>query len=794
MNIGIIAPSPVPFCIGGAEKLWWGLQEAFNEFTPHSVELIKIPSPEHDFSSLVQSYQVFSQVNLDHFDVIISGKYPAWMVRHSKHVCYLLHRLRGLYDTDNGYQNRLKLKQFSQLRKIVSILESPPNWNQVDALFDELKLFLEREPRDSHLLSYPGQLIRKVIHFCDQAALDPQEIYSYAAISKNVAQRINYFPAGVTPKILYPPSNLKGLHCRGQQYFFTVSRLDNAKRVSLLIAAMKQSKTSLPLLIAGTGPEAEVLKEQADSDPRIEFLGFVKDQDLVDLYANALAVLYVPYDEDYGLVPIEAFCSGKPVITVTDAGGPLEFVRNHETGWVVAPKPVAIAQAIDDCCQNLERAAEYGKAGQAIAETITWQKTVDELLALVEHTPSQFVSPRRPRLLVSSTFTVTPPRNGGQSRYFNLYKSLSRDFEIDLISLGPAGGESKKLQINDSFQETIVPKSSRHQKLETRLERQTKIPTGDLAAALYSSQTPQFLEMLDKSRSQADIVIASHPYLLPWLLPKLNSSRFVYEAFNCEYDLKQGMFPSNNVGISLLHKVQKLESDACQNSDLIVTCLEADWQRLCQLYDCQNVSNIVVPNGVNCQEVVFVNSELRSQWKQRIGYSSFIFLFMGSWHSPNVEAARAIVGWSASFPKQEFLIVGSVGHALQQEFKKLPANVHCLGEVDSRTKQVALSVADVALNPMSSGSGSNLKVVEYLASGLPLITTEFGVRALPAALQEQCLLGDLTEFPNLMQQALNNPHLHDLEVRQSARQIVEEQLDWPAIARDYAIALKSLLK
>lgn len=793
MQIGIIAPSPVPFCIGGAEKFWWGLQRAFNDLTPHSAELIKLPSPENNFYTLVQSYQQFSQLNLNHFDLLVSSKYPAWMVKHPRHLCYLQHRLRGLYDTDSGHQKDLDLNRFSQVEKIQNIIEKNSDRSQIETLFAELKTISEKEPSNSKLLDFPGQLIRQIIYFCDRVALSPAEIAGYAAISQNVAQRKNYFPDSVQPKVIHHPSDLEGFYCGRQDYLFTVSRLDNAKRVSLLVSAMRQAKTDIPLLIAGTGPEADTLKKQAGNDSRIQFLGFVKDREVIDLYANALAVLYVPYDEDYGLVPIEAFRSGKPVITVTDSGGPLEFVRSHETGWVVAPKPASIAQAIDDCCQNRDRAAEYGKAGQAIAETITWERTVHELLALVEPARQPAV-PRRSHLVVGSTFPVTPPRSGGQSRIFNLYKALSKEFEVELISLGPVHSEPKTYHINDNFSEIIIPKSQGHQKLESQLERQAGVSIGDLAATFYGDRTPQLLEAINQRRSQADVLIASHPYLLPWLQPETSNTKLVYEAHNCEFDLKKGMFSQHHRGVALANEVQNLEAKACQQADLVVTCLEADWQRLCELYHCQETPYVLVPNGVNCQEVTFVDAALRSQWKQKIGYSSFIFLFMGSWHQPNVEAVRSIIDWAKGFPEQQFLIVGSVGHAIEQEFKRVPANVHCLGEVDARTKQVALNVADVALNPMASGSGSNLKVVEYLAGGLPLITTGFGVRALPTELQEQCWIGDLAQFPTLMQQAIDQPNLHDPLARRTARQIVEQKLDWRAIAKDYAIALKKLLK
>src|SRR5690606_37599027 len=99
MNLAIAAPSPVPFAMGGAESLFSSLHRHINASTPHHCELIKLPSPEHDFQSVVASYQAFSELDLSHFDVVITTKYPAWMVRHPRQTVYLQHRLRGLYDT-----------------------------------------------------------------------------------------------------------------------------------------------------------------------------------------------------------------------------------------------------------------------------------------------------------------------------------------------------------------------------------------------------------------------------------------------------------------------------------------------------------------------------------------------------------------------------------------------------------------------------------------------------------------------------------------------------------------------
>jgi glycosyltransferase involved in cell wall biosynthesis len=92
-------------------------------------------------------------------------------------------------------------------------------------------------------------------------------------------------------------------------------------------------------------------------------------------------VYYAPVDEDFGMVPYEAFLSSKPVVTTLDAGGPLEVVRDRETGMVVAPEAAEIARACAYLAGHLDEAKTWGRAGHAIAERVTWDSCVDALLS-----------------------------------------------------------------------------------------------------------------------------------------------------------------------------------------------------------------------------------------------------------------------------------------------------------------------------------------------------------------------------------------------------------------------------
>jgi glycosyltransferase involved in cell wall biosynthesis len=81
------------------------------------------------------------------------------------------------------------------------------------------------------------------------------------------------------------------------------------------------------------------------------------------------------------MVPFEAFLSEKPVVTTTDAGGPLEIVHDRETGVVVAPDPRAVAEACAYLGGHVDEAKAWGRAGRTVAERVTWDVCIDALLS-----------------------------------------------------------------------------------------------------------------------------------------------------------------------------------------------------------------------------------------------------------------------------------------------------------------------------------------------------------------------------------------------------------------------------
>jgi len=164
------------------------------------------------------------------------------------------------------------------------------------------------------------------------------------------------------------------------------SRFESLKRQNLVVDAMALVKTDVKLLLVGRGPDEEALRRQ------IEDLGVAdrvlievgpSDERLMELLLTALAVYYGPFDEDFGYVTLEGFAARRPVITLMDSGGPLEFVSDGETGLVVPPGPRAIAAAFDRLYEDRRLAERLGSAGhERMTSAIpSWPEIVARLLS-----------------------------------------------------------------------------------------------------------------------------------------------------------------------------------------------------------------------------------------------------------------------------------------------------------------------------------------------------------------------------------------------------------------------------
>jgi glycosyltransferase involved in cell wall biosynthesis len=160
------------------------------------------------------------------------------------------------------------------------------------------------------------------------------------------------------------------------------------KRQELVVAALALTAHPVRVSFMGAADREEYARKLRDMarelglEERVRWLGPVSDEEKFRLYAHSLGVLFPPVDEDYGYITLEAMLSSRPVITCTDSGGPLEFVRDGQTGYVTHPTPEALAAAMDQLWEDRPQAKSLGEAGRALYDSlgISWPTVVKTLL------------------------------------------------------------------------------------------------------------------------------------------------------------------------------------------------------------------------------------------------------------------------------------------------------------------------------------------------------------------------------------------------------------------------------
>lgn len=779
MRIAIVAPSPVPFTLGGAELLFLGMQNSINKNTSHQCELVKIPIKENSFWDLIDSYYKFYQLDLSYFDMVISTKYPSWMLKHNNHTVYMVHHLRGLFDTYHFCNEAYAVE--SKLRKglVEEILDLIHNGNKteqnVDKVFERLfELKKEQKNYNKETFKFPGPFIREIIHFFDEYALSPVRINRYLTMSNNVKKRADYFPLNVQVDVNYPPSKIEIFECNEYSYLLTASRLDGPKRINLLVQAMKYVPHNVKLKIVGTGPDEDKLKKMAENDHRIEFLGFVSENELIKLYSNSLAVLFVPFDEDYGLITIEGMMSKKPIITAKDSGGPLEFVKDSETGYIVEPEPQKIAEKINNLIENPETARKMGLAAYQNVKGITWKNFASHLIGQKKSSTSD-----KKKILVLSTYSCYPPRGGGQHRIYNIYSLLAKEFDVTICSIIETNKQYQNLVLDNGLRQICIPQSIDHARYQWEAEKKIGVNLYDVAMIDFVDHSKEYVEKVKELAVDSDIVIFSHPYLYKLRRFISEAKIIIYDAIDVEYSQKTNYIKNEEFS----EKIKNIELEACQKSNIVFTTSEEDKNQLVKLYNINPQKVFVASNGVDTSKINLISQEEKTILKEITGIKGPSILFVGSWHPPNLKALKFIVdNLTKKLKDCRFLVVGSIKDYYLNEYGKLPQNVLAFGVVDEDEKYEIYKIADIAINPMFSGSGTNLKMLDYMSAGIPVISTAMGSRGLDVENNKHAIICNADEMPEKIVELLDDADLKN-KLRINARTLVEDKYSWKMIAQ-----------
>lgn len=343
-----IANVQAPFVRGGAEYLADSLAQKLEE-RGHQVANVRIPFKWYPPQTLLEHVVAFRMMRVasGQPDLVIALKFPAYLLPFPNKKVWLLHQFRQAYEL----------------------------WGT---------------PHQAFPNTPEGRRVRDMIIQADNTYLrEAKEIYTNSRI---VARRLKQYNGIGVNDVLYPPLLKPEIyHCAGfGDYFFYPSRLNTMKRQALAIEAMRFVKSGFRLVLAGKADQDAYLDELQNLvkrhklEEKVTLLGWISEAQKADLMAHCYAALYLPYEEDsYGYVTLEAFHSGKPVLTLSDSGGTDEIITHGENGLILAPSAEALAAGMEELWADRQRAVHMGQAGQATLERykIRWDHILERLVA-----------------------------------------------------------------------------------------------------------------------------------------------------------------------------------------------------------------------------------------------------------------------------------------------------------------------------------------------------------------------------------------------------------------------------
>ena len=338
-----LCSSFVPFVNGGYRNIVEWLEAALVE-AGHQVERIYLPEAEEP-RELFTQMAAYRFIDLSAADRVICFRPQSHFIRHPHKIVWFIHHLRLFYDL----------------------------W-------------------ESEYRSFPDDAehrgLRDALHAADTAALkEAKQVFSNSQVVSDRLLRFN----GLVSEPLYPPIRHpeRFTHRSMNDEIVCICRMEHHKRQHLLVEALAYCRTPVRLRLSGAGSGyAQELGQLALSLNLAERLTidtrWITEEEKQEQLADCLAAAYVPVDEDsYGYPVLEAAHAAKPILTVVDAGGTLEFVRDGVEGLVPRPTPESVAQAMDRLYADRAEARRMGAAASARIDAlgISWSHVLERLLA-----------------------------------------------------------------------------------------------------------------------------------------------------------------------------------------------------------------------------------------------------------------------------------------------------------------------------------------------------------------------------------------------------------------------------
>lgn len=398
------------------------------------------------------------------------------------------------------------------------------------------------------------------------------------------------------------------------------------------------------------------------------------------------------------------------------------------------------------------------------------------------------------KVLVLDMQPIDPPVGGGRLRLLGLYHNLGDNFITQYIGTYDWPGEKfRDHLLSDSLREVDIPLSDEHftecRKWQERVGGKTII---DSTFPILAHLSKQYVDYTRSEVLKADVVIFSHPWVYPLVKDLLNKAMqiIIYDSHNVEGYLRHTLLDDKGLGTEIVKEVVKTEFELCHIADVIFTCSLEDCELFNKLYSVPFIKMRIVPNGVFTEKIRPIPRDEKVSIKRQLELSEQkTAIFIGSNYPPNLEACNFIIKDLAPLlPEVTFVIAGGVGEGIDKKSIHGIRNVKITGSLTENQKVLYLGASDLAINPMFSGSGTNIKMFDFMAAGLPIVSTKIGARGISETDYAGIVISDILDFKSSIQIIINDDKKSKY-LGNANRKLTEKNFSWGKISPQIGVLL-----
>lgn len=578
-------------------------------------------------------------------------------------------------------------------------------------------------------------------------------------------ERVVLVPNGIVPED-FPATRVPRRHPRKSVLFFGSFHPPNLEAARFIIDRLAMQCPELDFVIAGSCIAANPPGLPAN----VKVLGRVDDATRRALFGDAdIAINPMMGGGGTNLKSLEFLAAELPLLA-TPLGVRGLRVENDVHARIVEAS--SFSAALSEFARDQETCARIARAGrERVLQHYSWDAIAAAAGDRLESMLAAWKPDHRRTFLVLNDFPCATPTSGGEVRIHRLYRALAQECRVAVVCLTGNQFVGRE-EIAERMTEFQIPKTAAHRRVERDVDQGWETSARDVVSYLQAPANSLLVKLAAALQRISDAVVLVHPYMIG-VVRSLTGRPVVYESLNVETELKRALLVGHPEHRAMATAAEQCEREAIRAADALIAVSKEDQAGLIAL-GADGGRIFVVPNGVDVPERRSESEQMQSI--RAIFGRRPLCVFVGSAHPPNVAAARHIcTSLAPAMPDCLFAVVGSVCQAMRSP---IPPNVLLLGTLHESEKDIVIELADVALNPMLSGSGSNLKLAEYFAKSRASVTTPFGGRGYNLQNGVDAIVCDLEMFPQAIR-ALIDDTTRRVAIGNAAWRHAREKLDWP---------------